>query len=72
MIKIVRTDRELECPIIDAALRKAGADLVLLPDGVGEGDLTDAVRDADLRRVLGFQRPKWETPGTVSGHAGTA
>ncbi len=48
MTKIVRTDSELECPIIDAALRETGADLVLLPDGVGEDDLTDAVRDADL------------------------
>ena len=48
MTKIVRTDSELECPIIDAALREAGADLVLLPDGVGEDDLTDAVHDADL------------------------
>jgi D-3-phosphoglycerate dehydrogenase len=48
MTKIVRTDSELECPIIDAALREAGANLVLLPDGVGEDDLTDAVRDAEL------------------------
>ncbi len=48
MTKIVRTDSELECPIIDAALRETGADLVLLPDGVSEDDLADAVRDADL------------------------
>ena len=33
MTKIVRTDSELECPIIDAELRETGADLVLLPDG---------------------------------------
>jgi protein-tyrosine-phosphatase len=41
MTKIVRTDSELECPIIDAALRGVGADLVLLPDAVGENDLAD-------------------------------
>ena len=48
MTKIVRTDCELECPIIDAALRETGADLVLLPDGTSEDDLTQTVRDADL------------------------
>lgn len=31
-IKIVRTDQELECPQLDEALRKTGANLVLLPD----------------------------------------
>jgi D-3-phosphoglycerate dehydrogenase / 2-oxoglutarate reductase len=46
--KAVRTDRELECPGIDAALRAAGCDLVVLPDGVSEDDLIDAVRDTDL------------------------
>lgn len=45
--KIVRTDAELECPGLDAALRERG-DLVLLPDGVSEDRLRDAVRDADL------------------------
>ena len=48
MTKIVRTDCELECPILDAALCEMGADLVLLPDGIGEDDLTAAMRDADL------------------------
>ena len=46
--RIVRTDRELETPHIDATLRSRGHDLVLLPDGVSEAVLIDAVRDADL------------------------
>ena len=46
--KAVRTDRELECPEIDAGLRAAGCELVLLPDGVSEDALCAAVRDADL------------------------
>ena len=46
--KIVRVDRELECPRIDAALRESGADLVLLPDGVREDELAKEVSDADL------------------------
>lgn len=47
-MKIVRTDKELECPHIDAELIKSGAQLVLLEDGVSETDLAKAVRDADL------------------------
>ena len=47
-IKVVRTDRELQCPQIDAALRARGVELVLLPDGVSEEDLAAATRDADL------------------------
>ncbi|MEI4262537.1 2-hydroxyacid dehydrogenase [Roseovarius sp. D0-M9] len=47
-MKIVRTDAELQTPIIDAALRGAGHDLVTLPDGVDEGSLIDAVATADL------------------------
>jgi D-3-phosphoglycerate dehydrogenase len=46
--KAIRTDRELECPGIDAGLRKAGIALELLPDGISEDALADAVRDADL------------------------
>jgi len=46
--KAVRIDRELECPEIDAGLRAAGCELVLLPEGVGEDALCAAVRDADL------------------------
>ncbi|MGE0846951.1 MAG: 2-hydroxyacid dehydrogenase [Flavobacteriaceae bacterium] len=48
MALIVRTDRELECPGLDAALRARGDELVLLPDGIAEGDLAAAVRDAEL------------------------
>jgi len=47
-IKIVRTDRELECPVVDRTLRDMGAELVLLPDGVSEDELCGAVQDADL------------------------
>ena len=47
-LKIVRTDRELECPIIDAELQALGAELVLLPDGVDEAELAHEVADADL------------------------
>lgn len=47
-IKIVRTDRELECPGIDKALRATGAELVLLPENTSESELIEVVRDADL------------------------
>jgi len=46
--KAVRTDRELECPEIDAGLRARGVELVTLADGVSEDELVAAVRDADL------------------------
>lgn len=46
--RIVRTDRELETPHIDTTLRAQGHELVLLPDGVSEDDLIEAVRGADL------------------------
>lgn len=46
--KIVRTDRELECPHLDAALRETGANFVLLADGISEDDLIAETRDADL------------------------
>src|SRR4051794_30060231 len=46
--KAVRTDRELECPDIDAGLRDAGGEIVLLPEAVSEDELIAAVRDADL------------------------
>ncbi len=46
--KVVRTDSELECPEIDRVLREQGCELVLLPDGVSEDDLSRQVRDADL------------------------
>jgi D-3-phosphoglycerate dehydrogenase len=46
--KAVRTDRELECPGIDAGLCALGCETVLLPEGIGEDDLCAAVADADL------------------------
>ncbi|OYX41995.1 MAG: hydroxyacid dehydrogenase [Rhodobacterales bacterium 32-67-9] len=46
-MKIIRTDRELETPHLDAELRKRG-DLVLLPDGVSEAHLAEEVAKADL------------------------
>ena len=47
-MKAVRTDRELECPGIDAGLRARGVELVTLPDGISEDALCAAVADADL------------------------
>jgi D-3-phosphoglycerate dehydrogenase len=47
-MKAVRTDRELECPEIDAGLRARGVELVTLPDGIPEDGLVAAVADADL------------------------
>lgn len=47
-MKAVRTDRELECPGIDAALRARGVELVTLPDGIPEAELMREVADADL------------------------
>ena len=46
--KVVRTDRELEMQRVDAALRDAGAQLVLLPDGTPAEVLRHEVADADL------------------------
>ena len=46
-MKIVRTDAELETPLLDAELAKRG-DLILLPDGTGEDRLAREVADADL------------------------
>ena len=48
MVKVIRTDQELECPDIDDALHQLGVELVLLPDGVSEHDLVQESRDADL------------------------
>ena len=47
-MKAVRTDRELECPEIDAGLRARGIELVTLPDGIPEAALIEAVADAEL------------------------
>ena len=47
-MKAVRTDRELECPAVDAGLRARCVDLVTLPDGVPEAELARELADADL------------------------
>ena len=44
MARIVRTDRELELPGVDAALRAEGHELLLLPDGVTEEILMKEMR----------------------------
>jgi len=46
--KVVRTDRELEMLRVDARLRVAGGQLVVLPDGTPEDELAREVADADL------------------------
>lgn len=46
--KVVRTDRELEMGRVDEALRAAGGQVVLLPDGTPETVLAREVADADL------------------------
>jgi D-3-phosphoglycerate dehydrogenase len=46
--RIVRTDRELELPGVDSALRGAGHELVLLADGISEEALAHEARDAEL------------------------
>ena len=46
--KVVRTDRELEMQRVDAVLREAGAELVLLPDGTPEAELARETAAADL------------------------
>src|SRR6185312_12978105 len=47
-MKAIRTDRELECPRVDAGLRARGLELVTLPEGVPEEQLIAEVADADL------------------------
>jgi D-3-phosphoglycerate dehydrogenase len=47
-INAVRTDRELECPRVDAGLRARGLKLVTLPEGISEEQLIAEVTDADL------------------------
>ena len=38
-MKIIRTDMELEVPLVDKTLVEWGHDLVLLPDGISEDAL---------------------------------
>src|ERR1051325_3457566 len=47
-MKVVRTDRELQCPRIDKGLIGHGARLVTLPERVTEDELAREVSDADL------------------------
>ncbi|MFK7854269.1 MAG: 2-hydroxyacid dehydrogenase [Granulosicoccus sp.] len=47
-MRVVRTDAEIECTDIDAALRQAGAQLILLPESIDEYQLADTLVDADL------------------------
>ena len=48
MARIVRTDRELELPGVDAALRADGHELVLLPERATEKELVTATAEAEL------------------------
>ena len=57
-MKIIRTDCELECPLIDRTLREAGHELVLLPDGIGEDRFAEEARkihhgEAESRSIRG-------------------
>jgi D-3-phosphoglycerate dehydrogenase len=47
-MKIVRTDRELETPLIDARLREWGQRLVLLSSSISEEQLCQEIADAEL------------------------
>ena len=42
-MKIVRTDRELHTPVIDAKIKEAGHQLVLLPGGITEDQLIEEI-----------------------------
>lgn len=47
-VRIVRTDAEIDCTDIDSTLRRAGAELVLLPESIDETQLAHELVDADL------------------------
>ena len=47
-MKIVRTDMELEVPYVDKELIKNGHELILLPDGITENKLCEAVKDCEI------------------------
>ena len=47
-MKIVRTDRELETPLVDKTLTDWGHELVLVADGVSEDDLCELMADCEL------------------------
>lgn len=48
MAKVVRADRELGLPGVDAALRAAGHELILLPEGITEKELVAETAEASL------------------------
>ena len=47
-MKIIRTDMELETPLIDKTLIESGHDLKLLPDGISEEDLSKEIEDCEI------------------------
>ncbi len=47
-MKIIRTDQELEMPLVDQRLRDEGHELTLLPDGISEDQLCVAVAECEL------------------------
>ncbi|MDP4282950.1 MAG: NAD(P)-dependent oxidoreductase [Bacteroidota bacterium] len=47
-MKIIRTDMELETPLVDKTLRESGHHLILLPDGVSEEKLCEEIKDCDI------------------------
>ena len=47
-MKIVRTDMELETPLVDEKLMEWGHELVLLPEGISEDELCKEVSDCEL------------------------
>ncbi len=47
-VRVVRTDSEIQCDVIDEWFRSRGAELVLLPADVNEDDLCQAVAHASL------------------------
>ncbi len=47
-MKIIRTDSELETPLVDKTLKAWGHDLVLLPDNISEDKLCNEIGDCEL------------------------
>jgi len=47
-MKAIRTDREIECPHLDAGLRARGLELATLPEGVPEKQLIEEAATADV------------------------
>lgn len=56
-LKVVRTDAELEVPLVDQRLREYGATVVLLLDTTSTEHLAHEVRDADLLLMCYAQVP---------------